>query len=207
MSAPKGKRSVKGFGSFPVDNSSGSRRGTRIVHTDFPAADVRSRTLEPEWLDKVTFGQRVGVGRRQVENYLAEGLPSRKEGNKHRIPWAEGFAWWLAHRDRTGGRRGPEGAELEDAKRRRELAAARLAELELAKAEGALVAREDAEGWVADLFSILAAALQRAPNQWAPKLVRVETVAETRRLLEQLADAVLAEWDRDVGARLEEDAA
>jgi hypothetical protein len=152
------------------------------------------------------MAKRLGVGIRQVENYLVEGMPGRKEGRIVLIPWGEAFAWFIARREELAGRRGPVSEEVEDARRRKEIASAKMAELDLAKAEGSLIVRSEAESWVADLFGALAARLQTAPGKFAPRCVGLTTVAEARRVLEGLATETLGAWQEAAHA-VAEDAA
>lgn len=137
-------------------------------------------------LSQRELAERLGVTTQTIVNWGGKGLPRSGDG---RYPWAECFAWFLDMRIRTAVERAkPAGGDGEDAyqaaRTRRAEAAAKLAELEVAKALGEVIPTEMHERRLALVCERLRAKLLNLAPSIAPRLVALETPAEALLELE-----------------------
>lgn len=91
----------------------------------------------------------------------------------------------LRKRERDLAVKEAEPTDLKDAQTRKMAAEARLAEIEVALAEGRVVTVEETAKRVQDDYAAVRAQLLTLPQRWAPQLVVVKTILEAQTKLEQ----------------------
>jgi hypothetical protein len=159
--------------------------------------------------DKVDLAAKHNVSIRQVENWLAMGLPSRLEKRKGRpirvFDAAEADAWIAANRDKRGtaatgdGERAERKARLDEAEiKRRELDAEKRA-LELALRRGEVLMADEVERGRVARVAAVTAALEALPAAIAPVLegrgvqeIQAVLSAEVRRIRAEFAGEAAA---------------
>ena len=105
------------------------------------------------------FASLLQVSRRTTETWKREGLPHFKRG----IPLFEGVRWWRAERFR-------EMDELRGARTRREVAKAKIAELDAKEREKFLIPYSDSVAWVSQLVAEAKAGFMGLPRRMGPVL-------------------------------------
>jgi len=148
-------------------------------------------------LTKAQLCDRFGESAKQIERYVAEGLPCAGTGRARRFPWPEAMRWRdervkRLERDATEKRLTPATADaVQQANNRRRIAEARLIEIELAEREGLLVTTAHVEQVVSELGDRLRAALINLPANHLLDLERVGVdPARAQAVLEQIAEAL-----------------
>lgn len=91
----------------------------------------------------------------------------------------------LRKRERDLAVKEAEPTDLKDAQTRKMAAEARLAEIEVALAEGRVVTVEETAKRVQEDYAAVRAQLLTLPQRWAPQLVAVKTILEAQTKLEQ----------------------
>ena len=138
------------------------------------------------WVGKVALARELGVGVRQVENYAADGMPREKRGRA----WAyevEACTVWREARKRP---RSVEVVSFEQARARRELAQAQLAEDELGRRRGELYTGTDVDRWTATFGDAVRARVMALPR-YAHRVQAAQTFQESHALLELIARELL----------------
>lgn len=115
------------------------------------------------------FAALVGLSARQVRNLEDEGLPHEAEGNRKSYPLPEAVQWYI-QRKREEVVREFEKADYKQAKARREMARARMAEIDLAKEEGRLISKEVVDQTYGEAMDQVRAALMNMPGRWGAQL-------------------------------------
>jgi phage terminase Nu1 subunit (DNA packaging protein) len=142
------------------------------------------------------------VDRRTVTNWVNSDppCPSWKEGNERKFDTAKVADW----RERNAARRAADDArrespaDYEDAKARKMAADAELAELQLAKERGELIAVEDALAERVRVYGHLRAKLLNMPAKYAASTVGCRTIAESKiRWEDAVAEAMAVLSDSD----------
>jgi phage terminase Nu1 subunit (DNA packaging protein) len=113
-----------------------------------------------------------GVSRRTVENWKREGMPHMKRG----IPFCEAFKWWRAERFKELG-------ELREARTRREIARARMAELEMQGKEGSLIDRNVPIEWLRGHIFEVKTVLEGIPRRLSGELAPIQNEKEIEFVL------------------------
>jgi phage terminase Nu1 subunit (DNA packaging protein) len=142
---------------------------------------------------------------RSFARWVAKGLPRKGE----RYLWPELHRWILEHA-RQEGRESVRPADYEDARARKAIAEAELAEYDLARKRGELLTVADGEKTIAEAFQRIRGQLLAVPSRFAADLVGIQTLPEANarltravtEVLEELATAsdVPAPEDEDVEA-------
>lgn len=133
-----------------------------------------------EALTKAELATALGVSVQTVTAWLQRGLPTVSRpgtsDRSYRFRLADVVAWRVAQE----AARHDAGAEtdLEEAKRRKAVAEAELAEMQAAQQAGRLLAREAVDAAVVGAFARVRARLLAIPQQVAPLVVGTATVAE-----------------------------
>ena len=157
-----------------------------------------------ESVTKAEFARSIGKSRAYVHKLISRGLPTSRDGAK--IPMPAGERWYKANVVRRGEKpaeetQGPDTVDVPDddgttraeADRRLTLARARIAELELQKAEGLLVEADSVgEVWAAMISAAKARALL-IPSSMATRLARESDPVIVESLLKQEIDQMLFE--------------
>lgn len=135
------------------------------------------------------------------------GLPRKGEGNEARYVWPLIQRWYMDWKFEEG-RRSVRPEDYEEAKARKMMAEAELAELDLAIRRGELMTVAVAEKRIAEAFDRVAAQLKAAPTRHAHDIIGIQTLPEAearmkRALSETQSELAAAE---DVPADVEETA-
>jgi hypothetical protein len=192
LAAPYG--GLRSRGRAPV--STPRRRAGAGKHGPARASvDGRSPALAgqvSELLALAEIARRLDVGPRHIANLVVDGLPRVKNKQGHwRYPATDCFRWYVAYREAKAARRA-EPASPEDARQRREVAQARLTELELEREEARMVTIEDVERHVAGLLARLRAKIVTLPSKYAHRMVGA-TLAEAQARLDEAVEEILGE--------------
>ncbi len=141
------------------------------------------------------FADLIGISTRQVDNLVVEGLPRVKRPKRFMYPAAKCVRWYLEWKlERAKREKAP--APSSNAKDRKMLAEAKLAELDVAVREGALIALETVEGELAGILQRIRARLLAAPQKFAPRLVGLRSIPETLVALEPCIAELMTECTR-----------
>lgn len=133
-----------------------------------------------------------GVSVRTVTNWIAEGMPCRMVDGARRVVRSDANAWQKGKAEEKA----PPTNEAE-ARARKLAAEARLAELELEREEGKVIAAEDVERAWAAMAHDLRAQLLTLPQRWAPGLLGCKGLPDmTARIEAALQEAMAALRDR-----------
>ena len=143
------------------------------------------------------------VKARQIRNLVKEGLPQEELGARTLYPLAECVRWYIDYRERV---RDGDRSELGEIKARKLTAQARLAEMEVAKADGELIPLVMHEERLGAILDRLRSKILAVPGSWSPRIVGVKGVREGVKRLKPLVSALL-EALADTADELEDDAA
>lgn len=142
-------------------------------------------------LSKKAFAALFGLTTRQISNLIDDGLPREVEGNRVYIPVPIGPRWYVEWK--AGKLTLPAGDEEKKTLTTRRLEVElRLAELELAKAEGAVVTLDYMEAQLEGAAQRLRAKHLNIPGKYAPAMVGLRSVAESQARLEGMISETLA---------------
>lgn len=141
-------------------------------------------------LTKPQLARCLRIGPRQVENLLVQGLPHERTGGRVLFRWEAAFGWYLEFKAKAS--KGRPAAE-EAARDRLELAKAKLAEIELARAERTLVPVADVVRLWGDQVAAVSGKLSAAPSKYATRVLGLETVGQAQKALDALVQEALGE--------------
>lgn len=127
------------------------------------------------------IGAMLGVSAKRVYELYLKGMPRTKAGARK---WYDGYK-----QEREAKR----SATLEAARTRKTEAEAELAEIELAKARGELIAVSEVEAEVGALLDGLRSRLLAVPGKYGPVMVGKRTPAEGQAALEAMVTEVMGE--------------
>ena len=148
--------------------------------------------MSREQITKVELMKRFGETPKQIERYVAEGMPCEGRSRAMRYPWPEVRRWRDERRDRMARdavlRTQP--TDIDEAKRRKELALAEKAELEVQQLRGESISLEVHEQRVESLLSPLAARC-RGLDRYIADVQRATTAVESKAVLDRVSDALL----------------
>lgn len=147
-----------------------------------------------EWISQVELTKRWGKSRQTAAEWARRpGCPKRNRAGKIEYQWPEFLEWWASERERAA-RDEATPVDSEQAKARKALADAKLAEYELAQAEGRLIdAQEGAQEFMRRIEPIRASMIAMPPK-WAPLLMGKRTLTEMQAALETLGTHMLEGW-------------
>lgn len=140
------------------------------------------------------LGRQTGLSRQTLNEWARKpGCPRKRVGATWRYPWP---AWneWRFEEGRRQVRESAKPVDAHEAKQRKMLAEAQLAELDLAERQGQLVTLEDYRKSIGLLLDPVRATMLAVPAKWAPLLVGHMTVGDAQAALEPLVMAALREW-------------
>ncbi len=148
-------------------------------------------------LTKAEAAEQLGISPKQLERYVAEGIPCSGTGASRRFPWPEIRAW----RDKLLVKQGKAKAEQEKPPARRDdigkaldrkaLAEAQLLEIKLAEAEGRLIPMEMHERRYAAACDRLRAVLMTIPSKYLGRIQQARSDAEAHAVGESIRDETL----------------
>lgn len=133
-----------------------------------------------------------GESGKQIERYVAEGMPCTGTAHKRRFPWPEVRNWRderlrRMERDKSA-REKP--TDINEAKRRKEAAFAEKAELEVAEMRGELIPLDVHESRV-DALTLRLSGACKGLDRYIADVQRVTTAAESKVLLDRISDGLL----------------
>ena len=162
------------------------------------------RKTDFQRLSKIDLAAALGVSTQTLDQWLGRGMPfASKPGTGARayaFDLSEVLRWRIDY-ERARADAASTETDLEEAKRRKAVADARLAEMQADREAGRLLAREDVDAAVIAAFSRVRARLLAIPQSTAPLVVGVETVAEASEKIRRAIYGALAELaETDVDA-------
>lgn len=140
--------------------------------------------------------EKLGISYQAVGVWAAKpGAPTRSVGTKVWLKWPAFARWREQQMVETARREASPTVSLDEARTRKALAEAELAEIELAKARGAVVALSDYEAALGRILDRLSARLRALPVRLLHLGPEVEVAAESEaeRIVEELHA-----WNEDV---------
>ncbi len=137
----------------------------------------------------------LGVTPRWIRDLDRRGLPSSGSGKAKRYPLPEAIRWYTEHRVEAATDR--QGAGLQAAMTRRQIAAARTAEMQLAQLEATLIPRGVHAKVLDQVCSELQDRLTAVPRRYAPELVGIDDPRIMMGELRRVSSAILDELRRD----------
>ncbi len=155
---------------------------------------------------KRAFAEAFGVSEAQLERLFQQGMPHTKEASRRvTIPMPEGRVWYHAYLVEKG-RKQAAPTSMDEARKRREIAQAELAELDLAERRNELMTVTAFDALVADVFARVRARLQNFAPRAAGLVVGAVTIQDAQARLEPLAREVMEELRRadDIPAPVED---
>ncbi|NUO63467.1 MAG: hypothetical protein HOQ34_07850 [Gemmatimonadaceae bacterium] len=160
-----------------------------------------------ESLNQQDFAAAIGLSTRQIRNLEEAGCPVRVKGDRKTYPWPKALHWYIAYKvERAEAAAKP--LDFEAARARKMEADANLAEIEVAKAQAALVPTETVDSIVGELGDRLRAVIVNIPGNYGLKLeelgvdpkaaeaVLTTISEEITRALRAVADELDDEADR-----------
>lgn len=158
-----------------------------------------------ELISQAEFGRRIGVTGRHVYRLAAEeGFPrDRTAKPPNQVVWPEANHWYIEYRERLVRER-QKPTSIDESRAAKLEAEARIAQMEAARVEGALIRLEDHEAALAGLLEVLRSGLTAAPGTWAPRLVGCRTIAEASTRLEELTVELVVGLEAEVDGLDEE---
>ncbi len=143
----------------------------------------------------------LGVTPRQIDNYVVDGIPWKKIGRC----WDYGVAavaWHYQRKlDAIEQKRPP---SLDEARARKEIAQAELAEYQLAEIRGQMVSEKVRARERNVLLDLLRARILNIPGKWATVFVGLRSFGAARTVLERLVDELLAALSHGVADDLDD---
>lgn len=141
-------------------------------------------------INKAELARAFGVSTTAIDNWLSRGCPyvaaPDRPGKAYRFNLAAVVAWRIERLTETAATAGGD-VDLAEAKRRRAVAEAELAELDLAERRGDLLARDDVDAAMTGAFARVRARMLALPSAVA---AAAADEAEPGRVQALLADAV-----------------
>jgi len=147
-------------------------------------------------LKKAALAERLGRSAKQIERYIAEGMPCTGAGAKRTFPWPECRTWLDAHvrkqEEEAAQKRfkPPEDGELAQAAARQAIAESRLMVLKVEQLEGTLIPLELHEQRVQLVCETLAATI-KGLGRYAGDVQRAATEVDAELVLDTISDELL----------------
>jgi hypothetical protein len=147
-------------------------------------------------LKKAAIADRLGVSPKQIERYVADGMPCTGTGAKRTFPWPEVRNWrddLLKKQGREAAERSMKPAndeELRQASDRQAIAESRLVVLKVEQLEGALIPLDLHEQRVQLVCETLAATI-KGLGRYAGDVQRAMTDVDAELVLERISDELL----------------
>lgn len=180
----------------------GNRRKPTAAEPAVKKGPARTSMATPEGkraadeLSVTEVAEKLGISYQAVGVWAAKpGAPTRSAGTKVWLKWPAFARWREQQMVETARREASPTVSLDEARTRKALAEAELAEIELAKARGEVVALSDYEAALGRILDRLSARLRALPVRLLHLGPEVETAAESEaeRIVEELHA-----WNEDV---------
>ncbi len=147
-------------------------------------------TITRDRLSQKAFGALFGLTSRHVYNLVQDGLPREVEGNRVYIPVPAGPRWYVEWKaNKLAPTVSDEKKSLTALKLEVEI---RIAQLELAKAEGKAVDLDYLEQQIEAIAQRVRARLLAVPGKYAPAMVGLRNIAEAQARLEAIIAEIMA---------------
>jgi len=146
----------------------------------------------------------LAVSKRTFERLVSKGLPRKGEGRRERFPWPE-IQRWAVDQARQEGRESVRPQDYEDAKARKMMAEAEIAEYDLALRRHEIMPVADGEKAIGEAFDRVRGQLLSLPKRVAHELVGIQTNAEASARLTQAVSELMADLRRGDDVPLEEE--
>lgn len=144
----------------------------------------------------------IGVSSRQITNYVKDGMPFVyiNDSKIRSFPVKKCFDWLIINglMEIKYDKQTETTEDLEDLppKERKDLADARLKELELAKKKGELISLEEIRKECEYILTSFKNKTLGVPSKIAPALIGIETIAETKAILDEAMYELLTELSK-----------
>lgn len=158
-----------------------------------------------EKLNQKEVAARLGVAPRTVRRLEGRGLPRNPDNT---YDWDSVFRWYLEFKKKEAVKRYTAGGDVsyEEARTRREMARARMAEIDLGKEEDRIITREAADATYGEAMDRIRSAIMNMPGRFATQLVQVESVRQAEGILKDVAREILDHLSGPVADAVERDA-
>ena len=161
----------------------------------YPWPEVQAAVTGEERLSQVEAAERLGITDRHLRRLTTEGAVTRLADGSY--PWPRVREEHEAHLAEAEEARasGFGDDSYAEARARKTVAQARLAELEVREKEGALVAIEDVEAMLREPLERVNTTLKGVPSRHGPKLAKAAGIplAQAKALLSEVVEAVRSE--------------
>lgn len=133
---------------------------------------------------------RLGVAPRTVRRLEDRGLPRNPDNT---YEWDSVFRWYLEFKKKEAVKRYTAGQDVsyDEARARREMARARMAEIDLAKEEDRIITREAADETYGEAMERIRATIMNMPGRFATQLVEIESVRQVEAVLKEVSREIL----------------
>jgi len=121
-----------------------------------------------------------------------QGLPQKGDGRRARYEWPRIQRWYMDWKFEQG-RQSVRPEDYEDAKARKMMAEAELAELDLAIKRRELMTVEEGQKALGEAFDRIAAQLKAAPTRHAHDLVGIQTLPEAEARFKRITAQMMTE--------------
>ncbi|MEZ4414636.1 MAG: hypothetical protein R3E10_02705 [Gemmatimonadota bacterium] len=159
-----------------------------------------------EWITGAELAHRIGVTPRWVYELIGSGLPCDRSraAREGQVPWPEALEWYIRYRAEWEARRAAP-RSLQESRRRKIEAEARIALIEADRKEESLILLEHSDAAIELLLDTLVDRLEHAAAEWPAHLVGCETIPQAVARLQPLSvllvhdlrDAVMALPERE----------
>ena len=136
--------------------------------------------------------------------WVRKGLPRKGDGRAARYPWPEIQRWVVEHA-RQEGRESVRPKDYEDAKARKMMAEAELAEYDVALKRRELMSVGDAEKTLSEAFDRIRGQLLALPSRLAHDFVGIQTLPEANARLTRAVSDVMEELSGGTDVPVEEE--
>jgi len=147
---------------------------------------------ESTQIPKAQFAATFGVSEAQLERYFQQGMPHEKKGRRIMIPMPEGRVWYHKYLVEKG-RREAMPQDLDEAKKRREMAMAEIAELDLVDRRCVTMLLEQYENAIDRAFDRVRARIQNLPPRLAGIVLGAQSIQEAQARIEPVVLEVMDE--------------
>lgn len=132
---------------------------------------------------------------RQIRKLVKEGLPTTSLGRRTMYPLAECVAWYIEYREAIAAKRL---GDLGNAKARKAVADADMAELKAGELRGSLIPAERYHAELSRILRRLADRVAALESSWAPHIVGLEDIPAAQEALGERAADLLRNLQADL---------
>lgn len=140
-----------------------------------------------------------GVTVQTVRRWVIDGLPRNGEGRGAKYPRLECLQWREEQVRQQERGKLPPADSLDEAKRRKVLAEAQMAELDLGRVRGDLMTVEQYDSVVSQAYQRVAQRLKTIAPRLAPDVIGIQTLKEAKNVLDAEVRALMKELHGENG--------